>query len=336
MSTGKFYTDKELCFFRLAKCVIDYSSAALRKVFEREWNKLYPNSRWRGNRRSGLQLVRKEIRSSSRLYCADYKRIKDNLEGGNTDDWDVTALVFVLKFSHALQPIRDGSQRWKKINKAISQIKEVKNAKLSHSPRPSLCRHTFERNVDILIQAVEDLLSRSDPLVEKLQTLRNENDFTTDGQFRYGKMPKYDQDNLLRPEDKMQQQPSTVKAELRGPETSCDNGNIISRKRHRNSKLKREVESRSVDLFPSHSIPAIFESARYIRLVNTSFSLSYNFRWKDLTTFFKELDDGSDMQLFAGIQLAVSLSHQSRKGEALDLLDSLIPKVLQAKHRYVY
>ena len=255
MSTGKVYTDKELCFFRLAKCVVDYSSAALRKVFKREWNKLYPNSRWRGNRRSGLQLVRKEIRSSSRLYRADYKRIKDNLEGGNTDDWDVTALFFVLKFSKALQPIRDGIQRWKKINKAISQIKEVKNAQLSHSPKPSLSRHTFERNVDILIQAVKDLLSRSDPLVEKLQTLRNENDFTTDGQLRYGKMPKYDQDNLLRAEEnfmkleeKMQQQPSTVKAELRGPETSCDNGNIISRKRHRNSKLKREVESRSVDL----------------------------------------------------------------------------------------
>ena len=166
MSTGKVYSDKELCFFRLAKCVVDYSSAALRKVFKREWNKLYPNCRWRGNRRSGLQLVRKEIRSSSRLYLpnysADYKRIKDNLEGGNTDDWDVTALFFVLKFSQALKPIRYGS-RWKKINNAIYQIKEVKNALLSHLPKASLSRHKFERNVDILIQAVEDLLSRLDP-----------------------------------------------------------------------------------------------------------------------------------------------------------------------------
>ena len=106
MSTGNVDTGKEPCFFRLAKCVVDYSSAALTKVFKREWNKLYPNSRWRGNRRSGLQLVRKEIRSSSRLYLpsynAHYKRIKDNLEGGNTDDWDVTALFFVLKFSRKL------------------------------------------------------------------------------------------------------------------------------------------------------------------------------------------------------------------------------------------
>ena len=343
MSTGKVYTDKELCFFRLAKCVVDYSSAALRKVFKREWKKLFPNSRWRGNRRNGLQLVRKEIRSFSRLYCADYKRIKDNLEGGNTDDWDITALFFVLKFSQALKPIRYGP-RWKKINNAIYQIKEVKNALLSHLPKASLSRPKFERNVDILIQAVEDLLSRLDPLVEKLLTLRNENDFTTDGLLRYKQMLEDDYYNLLlldedlkKLENIIQLQPSTVKAELRGPKTSCDNGNIISRMKHRISKLKREVDARSVDLFPSLSIPAIFKNDRYILLVNTSFSLSYNFQWNDLTTtFFQEFDDDLDMQLFADIQLAVSLSHQSRKGEALHLLDSLIPKVLQAKHRYVY
>ena len=102
-------------------------------------------------------------------------------------------------------------------------------------------------------------------------------------------------------------------------------------------RLEREImDARSVDHFPSLSKPAIFESARYIRLVNTSFFLSYNFRWNDLKTFFQEFDDDSDMQLFAGIQLAASLSHQSRKREAFDMLDSLIPKALLAKYRYVY
>ena len=322
MSTGKVYTDKELCFFRLAKCVVDYSSAALRKVFKRECNKLYPNSRWRGNRRSGLQLVRKEIRSSSRLYhpsySADYKRIKDNLEGGNTDDWDITALFFVLKFSQALEPIRYGS-RWKKINNAIYQIKEVKNALLSHLPKASLSRRKFERNVDILIQAVEDLLSRLDPLVENLQTLRNENDFTTDGLLRYKQMLEDDYYNLLllnedlkKLENIIQLQPS-VTAGTRSTETCRDNRSRISRMRHRMSKLKQEMESSSVDLFPSRSKPAIFRSARYIWLIKRSFSLSYNFRWDELQIFLSKFDDDFyDMKMFTGVQSVISLSHQSR------------------------
>lgn len=340
MSTGKVYTNEELCFFRLAKCVVDYSSAALRNVFKRKWNDLYGT--WRDNRTSGSQLVGRKT-SSSRLYhpsyCADYKHIRDKLEEGNADDWDVTTLVFVLKFSEALHPIRNGS-RWYDINRAIYQIKEVKNTLLSHLPKASLSRHTFERNVDILIQAVKDLLSRSDPLVSKLRTLRNESNFVTDDLLRYKQMLKDDHNNLLllvedlkKLEDKMQLQPS-VKAETRGPDTSRDNGKIISRMRHRVFKLEREVTARSVDVSPSRSKPAIFQSARYIRLINKSYCLSYNFRWDELKTFLREFDD-SDMKMFAGIQSVVSLSHQSRKEEALDMLESLIPKAFFADYGVV-
>ena len=336
MSTRKVYIDKELRFFRLAKCVVDHSSAALRKVFKREWNNLYPHSPWLDNRTSGSQLLGQE--TSSRLYhptyCADYKHIKDNLAEGNADEWDVTTLVFVLKFSQALSPIRYGF-RWNKINNAIFQIKQVKNTLLSHSSKASLSGHTFERNVDTLMKAVEDLLTRSDPLVGKLETLRNENDFTTDGLLRYKQMLNCDllllEGDLKKLEDKIQLQLS-VAAETRSPETSRDNGKIISRMRRRMVKLKREVDSRSVDLFPSHFKPAFFRSARYIRLINTSHWLSYNFRWHELEKFFPKFDDDFDMKMFAGIQSVVSLSHQSRKKEALDILDSLIPKVGQAKH----
>ena len=97
MSTGKVYTNNVLWFFRLVECVVNHSSAALRKVFKREWNNLYPLSPWLDNRTSGSQLVGRET-SSSRLfhssYCADYKPMKDKLDEGNVDDWDVTALVF--------------------------------------------------------------------------------------------------------------------------------------------------------------------------------------------------------------------------------------------------
>jgi len=335
MSTREVFSKKELRFFRLNKCVVDHCSAALRKVFKREWNNLYPDFPWLDNRISGSQLVRQET-SSSRLYHpsyrADYKDMKEKLKKGNADAWDLTALVFILKFSEALKPIRNGS-RWYKIKNAISKIQKVKNELISHFPKASLSQNTFERKVDILIQAVQDLLSPSDPLVAKLRTQRSESVFATDELLRYKQMIKDVHNNLLFLKKNLR---ASATVGTRNPDTSRDNGTLSSQMHLQIVRLEQGIiDARSVDLFPSLSIPAIFESPRYIQLVNTSFSLSYNFQWKDLTTFFQEFDDDSDMQLFAGIQLAASLSHQSRKGEALDLLDSLLPKVLQAKHRVV-
>ncbi|KAK2549650.1 hypothetical protein P5673_029906 [Acropora cervicornis] len=258
--------------------------------------------------------------------------MKEKLKKGNADAWDVTALVFILKFSEALKPIRNGS-RWYKIKNAISKIQKVKNELISHFPKASLSQNTFERKVDILIQAVQDLLSPSDPLVAKLRTQRSESVFATDELLRYKQMIKDVHNNLLFLKKNLR---ASATVGTRSPDTSRDNGTLSSQMHLQIVRLEQGIiDARSVDLFPSLSIPAIFESPRYIQLVNTSFSLSYNFQWKDLTTFFQEFDDDSDMQLFAGIQLAASLSHQSRKGEALDLLDSLLPKVLQAKHRVV-
>lgn len=268
--------------------------------------------------------------------------MKEKLEKGNADDWDVTALVFILKFSEALKPIRNGS-RWYKIKNAISEIQKVKNKLISHIPKASLSQNTFERKVYILIQAVQDLLSPSDPLVAKLRTQRSESVFATDDLLLYKQMIKDVHNNLLffkknvkKLEEKNQLRASATVG-TRSPDTRRDNGTLSSQMHLQIVRLERGImDARSVDLGPRVSIPAIFKRREYIRLVNKSFSLSYNFQWNDLTTFFQEFDDDSDMQLFADIQLAVSLSHQSRKGEALNFLDSLIPKVLQAKHRYVY
>ena len=345
MSTREVFSKNELRFFRLDKCVVDHCSAALRKVFKREWNNLYPDFPWLDNRESGSKLVRKET-SSSRLYHpsyrADYKDMKEKLKKGNADAWDVTALVFILKFSEALKPIRNGF-RWYKIKNAISKIQKIKNELISHIPKASLSQNTFQRKVDILRQAVQDLLSPSDPLVAKLRTQRSERVFATDDLLLYKQMIKDVHNNLLffkknakKLEEKNQLRASATVG-TRSPDTRRDNGTLSSQMHLQIVRLERGImDARSVDLVPRVSIPAIFKRRKYIRLVNTSFSLSYNFQWNDLTTFFQEFDDDSDMQMFADIQLVVSLSHQSRKGEALDLLDSLIPKVLQAKHRYVY
>ena len=90
-----------------------------------------------------------------------------------------------------------------------------------------------------MIQAVEDLLSRSDPLVGKLQTLRNESDFTTYGLLRYKQILKDDHYNLLLLEEdlKIRGQNATAtfhcQSGIKKSQTSCDNGKIISRMSHR-------------------------------------------------------------------------------------------------------
>ena len=100
MSTCTVYSNRELRFFRLAKCV-DHSTAALRKVFPQKWNYLYPSCPWQNNTTSGSKLLAEEG-LSSRLYdpaySADYQHIKDNLSRGNVEEWDVTALVFALRY----------------------------------------------------------------------------------------------------------------------------------------------------------------------------------------------------------------------------------------------
>ena len=199
----------------------------LRKVFKREWNNPYPDFPWLDNRISGSQLVRQET-SSSRLYRpsyrADYKDMKEKLKKGNADAWDVTELVFfILKFSEALKPIRNGS-RWYKLQNAISKIQKVKNGLISHFPKASLSQNTFERKVDTLIQAVQDLLSPSDPLVAKLRTQQSESVFATDDLLRYKQMIKDVHNNLpfFKQNLKKLEQKKSV-------ESLCDGGNKTSR-----------------------------------------------------------------------------------------------------------
>lgn len=130
------YGSEDLNFFRLTKCVHDYSTAALRKVFIQEWNKIYASSPWQN-------------------------------ENGNIETWDITTLVFALSYSHALGPTR-GTVYGKRILNAIYQIRRVRNAMSAHAARASISHATFKTSVMTLITAVQGLLSKSDPIVENL------------------------------------------------------------------------------------------------------------------------------------------------------------------------
>ena len=341
MST--IYKDPELRYFRLAKGIIDYSASALRKVFKEKWNFLYPSTPWQNDGKSVSPLLEKENEqaSSSRLYDpafskGDHQGVRDKLSSGDVEEWDVTALVFALCHSQTLRGIRC-SPCWGLVNEAIHDIKEVRNTVLSHASKASISRRKFKKNFDIVVKAVEKLLSSSDPLVEQLKKLESEREFVTEDLKRYKELLQQDREGLLVLKEHLKGLENEVDISETKSETTEDNlpnsenSKIIATLCRRVERLKRKFSS-PVDLAPARTNPAIFRSARYIRLINESSSMSYNFRWEELDRFLQSFNDDVDMQMFAGIQAALSLSHQSRKDESLEMLNGLIPKALTAKH----
>lgn len=345
------YSDGELRFFRLAKGVVDYSTAALRKVFIQEWNSLYQTTPWRNNSTSGSQLLAAEkipLRKS-RLYdpkySRDYQHIKDNLSCGNVEEWDVTTLVFALKYSHALSQSLSGCRGIRILN-AIHQIKEVRNTVIAHAGKLAISPSKFKRNIDILSQAVEVLVTNSDPLVEKLQMLPSETEFLTEDLVKYKQGLKDDRDSLLLLEDDLERldtvleenmkistrknDPYDTEADITGSSEATGNSGIILRIRTRVAKLERQVSS--VDLVPSRSNPEIFHSRRYIKMMNISSFLGFNLRGADLEKFLQGFSSDVDISLFAGLQLAAALSHCSKKSEALEVVNGLIPKAMLANN----
>lgn len=341
------YSHGELRFFRLAKGVVNHATEALRIAFKQEWNRLHTLSPWQNDRTSGSQLLAEEKPSSRLLdpaYSKDYQHIKDKLSRGNLEDWDVTVLFFALKYSHALSRNRYG-YHWRRIESAIYRIKGVRNVLFSHASEAYVSQYTFERNMDILVQAVEDLLSSSDPLVEELQKLRNETEFPTEDLLRYKQLVKDDHKNFLLLEESIKRLEDTLGTtstsqtvcetaeSAKGSSEISNNSEIASKMCCRMDKLERQIAT-AVDLVPSRSKPAILRRAKYIRLMNKSFSMSCNFRWGELEKLLQEFNDDSDVDLkiFAGIQSAVGLNLQSKKKEALDVLNSLLRKTSVAPH----
>lgn len=344
MST--IYSDGELRFFRLAKGLVDHSTVALRKVFIQEWNILYTSTLWQNDTTSGLQLLTKE-KEESRLYdpvySRDYQHIKDKLSCGNVEEWDVTTLVFALNNSHALTKSRS-SRRGRQILNAIHRLKEVRNSLIAHASKSAISQSKFKRNIDILLQAAGVLVTNSDPLVEKLRTLKNETEIVTGDVLRYKQNLLLLEKDLERLEAKMedfhpQDDTNTLAVDEAGSFKSAGNNEIILRLRTRVSKLERVVTS--VDLTPSRSKPKVFHSKTYIEMMNKAYHLKFNFRWKELVQFLQQFTCSSDIdvKLFADIQLAAAISHshcsKSRKQEEFQRLTDLIPNALMANNGYV-
>ena len=70
-------------------------------------------------------------------------------------------------------------------------------------------------------------------------------------------------------------------------------------------------------------------------MINKTNSLSFNLRWDELETFLKGFTSDLDLKILAGIQHAAALSHRSRKDEALEVLNGLVPNALLANNGQV-
>ncbi|KAK2552590.1 hypothetical protein P5673_026241 [Acropora cervicornis] len=170
----------------------------------------------------------------------DYQPLTDSVRVSVEDDEPITVIEELVEkklreisTSRAIGP--DELPNW--VLKEYSEVlaAPIIPAAVLVTEGTYLSQHTFEGNVDILIQAVEDLLSRSDPLVGKLQTLRNKNDFTTDGLLRYKQILKDNHYNLLLLEEDL---------EIRGQNATatfhCQSGIKISRnKPHQYNPMTR-------------------------------------------------------------------------------------------------
>ena len=344
------YTQNELRYFRLSKGVIDYSTEALREVFKQEWNCLFPSTPWRNDGTSGSQMLSEEKPPwhASRLYdptfSKDYQAIRDHLQRGNIEEWDVTTLVFALLHSHALNGVRDNSLHWIKVKNAIHEIRSIRNKVLSHACKASVDHHTFLTTFCTLEQAVVDLLTTSDPLVGKLQELRTESEFVTGEVFKYKKLLEDDHYNLLILESHLEKLEEKLDESIYSCEKrkKCTSLSISSAGKSQNDKIVSlsccRVDSLEhkftyvVDAKPSPFKPFIFQSSRYIRMINESSSMSYNFHWEDLNKFLQGFHDNTDMKIFADIQYTIALSHQSRKDESFESLNSLRKNLLASQY----
>jgi hypothetical protein len=285
-----------------------------------------------------------EEQPSSRLYdpkfAKDYQAIKDHLRHGDVEQWDVSTLVFALLYSYALSGIRDNSRHWRRVKNAIHEIKEVRNTVLSHACKASIDRSTFQRIFGILERAVEDLLTTSDPLVGKLKALRTETEFFTDDLGKYKKLHQEDNNSLHLLDKHLERLECKMNISIpkgdarnkhaRSSAATSDNHEIISKMYRRVDRLERELPS-CVDSVPEPFKPTIFHSARYILLMNKSGVMSANYRWEEVDNFLQGFNDSADMQIYAGIQSTVALSHRSRKDECFEALKRLVQKALLAK-----
>ena len=175
-------------------------------------------------------------------------------------------------------------------------------------------KHIFleEDSIETLTRAVGDLLRTSHPLVGKLQTLETEIEFRTEDLERYKKWLKDDNNSLLslekdleRLENKMKIQPvggndhtpSNAAGSSQSVLRASGNSEIISKIQTRVARIQRHVNV-SVDLVPSRTKPEIFQSSRYIKMINKTNSLSFNLRWDELETFLKGFTSDLDWRFW--------------------------------------
>ena len=161
------YTSEELNYFRICYITFKLIPEGLRQIFKQEWNFRYQSTlgEWKDTPKNGLDLYSLESRKLRRLHVKELMIIQN----GNTAEWDVSCLIFVLLYSHSL-----GVTLGPAIKKGVDDLRRLRND-VSHLREASLNNVEFQNYAAGVLAAFTSLgLSISD-----VEAVRNQIRFRT-------------------------------------------------------------------------------------------------------------------------------------------------------------
>ena len=125
---------EEQNFVKLTKIILDIIPRHLRAFFVNKWNEKFQEA-WKSDKTSGTT-IDNNIPKKRKKQCRFYLNIKEKIQEGNEQKWDITILTFVLLFSglELIEGCRDKSERDDQLleSEEIDKIREMRNSYFAH------------------------------------------------------------------------------------------------------------------------------------------------------------------------------------------------------------
>ena len=137
-------------FSKLTEVILSIIPKYLRQYFKDEWDKVNPQMIWNDLPANGKYLT------SKIKVTYPFNELKKTLARGDRNDWDTTALLFVLCKSGVIIPhCRNPNQRFAPLRDSenIDKLRSIRNESFAHRPSTSISSLEFNR----LIMEIENV-----------------------------------------------------------------------------------------------------------------------------------------------------------------------------------
>ena len=150
-------------FIKIAKIVLEIFPKHLRKLFVKQWNIKYKPHTWGNDVASGALLLNEiQKHAKNRNFSNRYFSV---LSKGNEEDWDTTALAFILLLPN-LNLIQD-----RQINNEIHYLKNIRNEVFAHSKDMSYPSSDFNNLIEQIKNASNNVFGiDAKDEIEKIET----------------------------------------------------------------------------------------------------------------------------------------------------------------------